>query len=90
LKLLVLHDRRCSPEGIAQRLPVAPVAVEEGAVPRTNVAAAFAVERAVGLLATRGRHHAESLLRIYGLERATVLRVLFEPQRRRLRGPGSA
>lgn len=50
---------------------------------RTNVAAAYAVERAIELAATEGRQYAESLLRIYGLPTATVMRVLFDPQQRR-------
>jgi hypothetical protein len=50
---------------------------------RSNVGTAFAVEHAISLSATCGRHYAESLLRIYGLDTATVMRVLFQPQRRR-------
>jgi len=50
---------------------------------RSNVATALAVEHAVNLSATAGRHYAESLLRIYGLDTATVMRVLFQPHRRR-------
>lgn len=50
---------------------------------RTNVPVALAVEQAIGLSSTAGRHYAESLLRIYGLNTATVMRVLFQPHRRR-------
>lgn len=57
------------------------------ATPRSNVAAAYAVERAIGLAATEGRQYAESLLRLYGLPTATVMRVLFEPHRRRRAAP---
>lgn len=52
---------------------------------RTNVAAAWAVERAIDCAATQGRHYAEGLLRIYALDTATVMRVLNEPHRRRRR-----
>lgn len=52
---------------------------------RSNVAAAFAVERAIEFSLTAGRHYAESLLRIYSLDTVTVMRVLFEPERRRRR-----
>lgn len=50
---------------------------------RSNVPVALAVEQAIGLSSTAGRHYAESLLRIYGLDTTTVMRVLFQPHRRR-------
>lgn len=50
---------------------------------RRNLPAAVAVEQAIGMSATFGRHYAESLLRIYGLDTTTVMRVLFQPHRRR-------
>ncbi|NYE63169.1 hypothetical protein FHW58_004397 [Duganella sp. 1224] len=55
---------------------------------RTNLAAALAVERAIGLCGAGDRHYAESLLRIYGLPTATIMRVLFESRRRR--GPATS
>lgn len=72
---------RVPEEGAGQRGGGAPV--EPGQSERTNVAAAFAVEQAIRMASTEGRHYAESLLRIYGLDTATVMRVLFEPHRRR-------
>jgi hypothetical protein len=51
--------------------------------PRSNQSAAVAVERAIALSSSADRHYAESLLRMYGLNTATVMRVLFEPHRRR-------
>ncbi|WP_338758961.1 hypothetical protein [Massilia sp. METH4] len=71
--------------GIAQRSAMPQGAPARAEVPRTNVAAALAVERAIGRTATHGRHYAESLLRMYSLNTATVMRVLFEPHRRRRR-----
>lgn len=52
-------------------------------IQRTNLATAHVVERAIELASTQGRHYGEGLLRIYGLDTATVMRVLFEPHRRR-------
>lgn len=75
--------------GIGQRAASSTVCDLAVAMPRTNVAAAYAVERAIELAATEGRQYAESLLRIYGLSTATIMRVLFEPHRRR-RGAAQA
>jgi hypothetical protein len=50
---------------------------------RTNDATAAAVEHAIGRLATEGRHYAEGLLRLHGVHTNPVMRVLFEPHRRR-------
>lgn len=52
-------------------------------LPRTNLAAALAVEHAIRSAASVDRFYAESLLRIYGLNTATTMRVLFQPHRRR-------
>ncbi|AVR96151.1 hypothetical protein [Pseudoduganella armeniaca] len=70
--------------GIAQRAASETPASEHV---RTNVAAAWAVERAIDHAATQGRYYAESLLRMYALDTATVMRVLNEPHRRRRRHP---
>lgn len=65
-------------DGIAQRTG------DDGeALARANVASALAVERAIQLSAIHGRHYAESMLRMYGLDTRTIMRVLFEPHRRR-------
>jgi hypothetical protein len=69
--------------GIGQRAALATDGGLAAAIPRSNVAAAYAVERAIELATMESRQYAESLLRIYGLSTATVMRVLFEPHRRR-------
>lgn len=71
---------RNPPGGIGQR---SRDSAGEEPVDRHNVAAAIAVERAIEFAATRGRHYAESSLRMYGLDTRTIMRVLFEPHRRR-------
>ncbi len=58
-------------------------------LPRLNRAAALAVEHAIRSEATVDRHYAESLLRIYGLDTATMMRVLFQPHRRRRNSDGA-
>lgn len=69
--------------GIEQRTASAAYGDAGATIPRTNVAAACAVERALELAATGSGQYAHSLLRIYGLPTTTILRVLFEPGRRR-------
>ena len=50
---------------------------------RSNVSASCTVDQAIALCSTSGRHYAESLLRIHGQDTTTVMRVLFQPHRRR-------
>lgn len=69
--------------GIAQRAELQHGTGDHEVMPRTNEAATMAVNRAIELSSTHGRHYSESLLRIYSLDTATVMRVLFEPHRRR-------
>lgn len=50
---------------------------------RANDVTAAVCERAITFSETHGTQYAESMLRIYGLKTATVMRVLFEPRSRR-------
>lgn len=50
---------------------------------RANDVTAAVCERAIAFAETHGTQYAESMLRIYGLKTATVMRVLFEPRSRR-------
>jgi hypothetical protein len=68
---------------ISQRTASAAHSDTGAAMPRKNVAAACAVERALELAAADSGQYAHSLLLIYGLSTTTIVRVLFEPGRRR-------
>lgn len=76
---------RAPTQGIAQRAQ-GPAGGPQTALRRGNLHVALAVEQAIGLSASADRHYAESLLRMYGLDTATVMRVLFQPHRRRRAG----
>ncbi|NVE01169.1 hypothetical protein [Massilia sp. BJB1822] len=52
-------------------------------LPRNNHELAALIDHAIQLMAARNRHYAEALLRIYSVDTATVMRVLFNPRRRR-------
>jgi hypothetical protein len=69
--------------GMAQRVTTATVQP----VPRHNLSTEATVEQAILLMGSIDRHYAETLLAIYGLDPATIMRVLFAPHQRR-RPPG--
>lgn len=73
---------RAAPQDIRQRAQGRDAGPQTGYL-RSNQATALAVDRAIRSAASVDRHYAESLLRIYGLNTATVMRVLFQPHRRR-------
>jgi hypothetical protein len=51
--------------------------------PRRNVELALIVDKAIQLKIERGRHYAEAFLRIYPVDTALVMRVLFDIRHRR-------
>lgn len=50
---------------------------------RVNLATAAVCDRAVRVLNTAGRQYADTLLQMYGLKTATIMRVLYDPSLRR-------
>lgn len=67
--------RRSMPQ-VSARCPTAPA-------PRSNVELATIIDQALVLLARHDRHYAEEFLRMHSVGMATIMRVLYDPNRRR-------
>lgn len=67
--------RRSMPQ-VGARCPAAPA-------PRSNVELATIIDQALLLLERHDRHYAEEFLRMHSVGTATIMRVLYDPNRRR-------
>lgn len=79
-KLSAQSDTGVDQEDVLRRVPDDMDAPQSR---RTNDVTTAVCERAIAFAETHGTQYAESMLRIYGLKTATVMRVLFEPRSRR-------
>ncbi|UMR28482.1 hypothetical protein MJ904_15080 [Massilia sp. MB5] len=77
------RDCGTEPEKAPDAAQAKATAIRPFPLPRNNHELAALIDHAIQLMAVRNRHYAEALLRIYSVDTPTVMRVLFNPRRRR-------